>query len=305
MQYAFFVTMGRLTVRHQESDIDEGHKMRTCIISAHLAKEVADQDVKALMLPRSFIMHQSKADFFKKSLVVIQVSWVIIECAARKVYGLPLSLLELHIMVHVVCAILMYAFWFNKPLDLQGSYEVKDRNAMKTIHRAAKETDSLFYRNHGNILNFQHKLVPKDPFDFLLKALAYVYHHELAVFSSPVLPVAYGGVHLSAWNFEFPTVQEAVIWKVSSIIIASTGPALILATLFAAAFSWLILGSWCDESEHYESDDEVAVLGQAVMPLLITPFIIGITMLIVMLAARVFLVVEVFISLRAAPLGVF
>lgn len=91
--------MGEFTVRHQESDIDEGHKMRTCIISAHLAKEVADQDVKALMLPRSFIMHQSKADFFKKSLVVIQVSWVIIECAARKVYNLPLSLLELHIMV--------------------------------------------------------------------------------------------------------------------------------------------------------------------------------------------------------------
>ncbi|KAK4648138.1 uncharacterized protein QC761_107355 [Podospora bellae-mahoneyi] len=270
MQYDFFVTMGGLAVRHQESDIYEGHKMRTCIISAHLAKEVADQDVKALMLPRSFIMHQSKADFFKKSLVVIQVSWVIIECAARKVYGLPLSLLELHIMVHVVCAILMYAFWFNKPWKYS---------------------------------DFQHKLVHKNPFDLLLEALAYVYHHKLAVFSSLVLPVAYGGVHLSAWNFEFPTVQKAVIWKVSSIIIVTIGPALILATLFAAAFSWLILG--CDEPEHYDSDDEVAVLGQAVMPLLITPFIFGITMLIVMLAARVFLVVEVFISLRAAPLGVF
>ncbi|KAK4659113.1 hypothetical protein QC762_107355 [Podospora pseudocomata] len=163
MQYAFFVTMGGLTARHQESDIDEGHKMRTCIISVHLAKEVADQDVKALMLPRSFKMHQSKADFFKKSLVVIQVSWVIIECAARKVYGLPLSLLELRIMVHVVCAILMYAFWFNKPLDPQGSYEVKDRNAMRTIHKVAKEQTHFSIETMAIFSTFSTNSYPKTP----------------------------------------------------------------------------------------------------------------------------------------------
>lgn len=60
-------------------------------------------------------------------------------------------------------AVLRLLICDQKPLDLQGSYEVKDRNAMRTIHKVAKETDSLFYRNHGNILNFQHNSYPKTP----------------------------------------------------------------------------------------------------------------------------------------------
>lgn len=31
-----------------------------------------------------------------------------------------------------------------------------------------------------------------------------------------VMPVVYGGVHLSVWNFEFPTAVEGLIWKITS-----------------------------------------------------------------------------------------
>lgn len=59
------------------------------------------------------IKNKSKANTIQKALVMLQVSWMFFQCIVRKVCGLPLTLLELHTMVHVFCAFLMYIFWFN------------------------------------------------------------------------------------------------------------------------------------------------------------------------------------------------
>lgn len=59
------------------------------------------------------IKNKSKANTIQKALVMLQVSWMFLQCIARKIYGLPLTLLELHTMVHVFCAFLMYTFWFS------------------------------------------------------------------------------------------------------------------------------------------------------------------------------------------------
>lgn len=59
------------------------------------------------------IKNKSKANMIQKALVMLQVSWMFLQCIARKIYGLPLTLLELHTMVHVFCAFMMYIFWFN------------------------------------------------------------------------------------------------------------------------------------------------------------------------------------------------
>ena len=58
------------------------------------------------------ITDKSKADIFTKSLICIQVSWMVIQCIARKAAGYPLTLLEIHTMVHVVCALILYVLWW-------------------------------------------------------------------------------------------------------------------------------------------------------------------------------------------------
>jgi hypothetical protein len=57
------------------------------------------------------IQDKSKAGLIQKGLVIIQVGWMVIQCIARRAYGLPLTLLEVHTLVHVVCALIMYLFW--------------------------------------------------------------------------------------------------------------------------------------------------------------------------------------------------
>ena len=58
------------------------------------------------------ISDKSKANLLGKGLVCLQVIWFLIQCIARAAAGYPLALLEVHTMVHVICALLMYALWW-------------------------------------------------------------------------------------------------------------------------------------------------------------------------------------------------
>lgn len=43
---------------------------------------------------------------------------MLLQCIVRKASGLPVTLLEIHVAMHVICAIGMYGFWLNKPQDV-------------------------------------------------------------------------------------------------------------------------------------------------------------------------------------------
>ncbi|KAL5326494.1 hypothetical protein ACEPPN_004180 [Leptodophora sp. 'Broadleaf-Isolate-01'] len=58
------------------------------------------------------IADKSKANILAKGLPAGQA-------IERKVAGLPISLLEYHTLVHVVCALVMYVLWFQKSYDIQ------------------------------------------------------------------------------------------------------------------------------------------------------------------------------------------
>ncbi len=65
-----------------------------------------------LVIEESQISDRSKADILAKVLVCLQVSWMLIQCIARKSVGYPLTILELHTFVHVGCALMMFVLWF-------------------------------------------------------------------------------------------------------------------------------------------------------------------------------------------------
>jgi len=64
-------------------------------------------------IPTSRIDDKSKFDVIEKILVATQMAWVAIQCIVRKAYGLPLSLLEIHCMVHVACAVTLFFLWIH------------------------------------------------------------------------------------------------------------------------------------------------------------------------------------------------
>ena len=89
-----------------------------------------------------------------------------------------------------------------------------------------------------------------------------------------VLPLAYGGIHLSAWNFEFPTAMESLLWKISGITIAS---------IFVV---WVAIRFIVPHDEDQDLNLQIVFFG-------------------VSTACRIYIVIEAYISLRAVPIGVY
>jgi len=72
------------------------------------------------------ISERSKADNIAKLLVLSQITWFGLQVIGRLVSKIPVTPLELHTVIHVACAIVMYVLWMNKPYDLRGSILLTD-----------------------------------------------------------------------------------------------------------------------------------------------------------------------------------
>ncbi|MCJ1270800.1 hypothetical protein MMC22_010697 [Lobaria immixta] len=111
-------------------------------------------------------------------------------------------------------------------------------------------------------------------------------------YSLGILPLIYGGIHLAAWNFDFPSHVESILWKVSSFIIMGLIPVVVLLFLLGV-FVGEYLTSWNTFLSVEENIEIAYVMGLAILGFLLYGF------------ARIFLVVESFISLRHVPIGVY
>ena len=86
------------------------------------------------------IRDRSKGDVLSKGLVVIQTSWFILQCIARRIERLPITKLELVTLAFAALNFVTYALWWNKPLDVQCPVCVlKKQRKGKTEER--KEAD--------------------------------------------------------------------------------------------------------------------------------------------------------------------
>ena len=78
-------------------------------------------DEQAITIPlvsHKAIQDKSKADSLLKAIVCLQAMWFCLQFIIRLAQQLSVSLLELNTFAHAICALLIYAFWWHKPLDI-------------------------------------------------------------------------------------------------------------------------------------------------------------------------------------------
>ena len=113
-----------------------------------------------------------------------------------------------------------------------------------------------------------------------------------------LLASLYGGIHLALWNYNFPTPVESLLWRISAAMLTSAPVLLLFAFTWGLLLDWLlkifprsynhvVRDSWVDGVTFYMS------LVPAAAATLLYIF------------ARIFIVVESFISLRHVPIGVY
>ena len=70
------------------------------------------------------IKDHSKDDGVSKALVIIQTTWFVMQCIARRAEGLAITQLELVTVGFAVLNGMMYYLWWNKPLNVQSTIPV-------------------------------------------------------------------------------------------------------------------------------------------------------------------------------------
>ena len=105
--------------------------------------------------------------------------------------------------------------------------------------------------------------------------------------------MAYGGLHATAWNGHFPSSIEMWLWRASSICIAGSGLTWILINLLARTFKGF--------KAYWKEVESLRAHWTSLVGLGSLATLCGLAYLL----ARIFLVVEAFISLRKLPAAAF
>lgn len=233
------------------------------------------------------VQDKSNASSLTKLLVFWQALWMIVQVIGRAAHKLPVTLLELHTVLHAFCAVAMYFTWWAKPVDVEcptlvngltaeecrylrfGVESENPTNPFAKMPRAGQQQQQQNKSLESNSAQFSDSEELENPSDDIylttragLGKLMYVYlSHESNIFKSyfeviafgyqtlwasrkrmwreglsiSVVGLVYGGVHLAAWNWVFPTPAERILWQISSLATAIASSTFVL-TLYLSVF---------------------------------------------------------------------
>lgn len=119
-----------------------------------------------------------------------------------------------------------------------------------------------------------------------------------------LLVTAYGAVHAAAWFSSFPTTAEMWMWRASCITLAGVVPVMLILALggLVPVLVYDVLGECFPLLKNPEVENWLWMIWAAGA---VAISLIAGTYALAYVFARVFLVVEAFISLRAVPIGVY
>ncbi|KAG2353817.1 hypothetical protein BDR07DRAFT_1308131 [Suillus spraguei] len=239
------------------------------------------------------IHDKSKGNVISKGLIVLQVTWFVMQFITRVIYRLEITQLEVGTLAFAGLNFLTYAVWWNKPLNVQCPHPVywkltesKPENvnvreddqvtglAMESLNSIAELTSGV------DIFDASRQLrVPTFDGSITLKDS----ENRIIFYAGILMATIFGGIHCMAWFFAFCTHQEQVLWRMSAVVITCTPWFTSLVTI-AAKFVEDTIGNYVRKDVVWVVYGMIAVF----------PFILYIT-------ARAVLLVLMFTTSRDLP----
>ncbi|KAF4582607.1 hypothetical protein EYR40_002530 [Pleurotus pulmonarius] len=190
------------------------------------------------------IRDKSKGDALAKAIVVLQTSYFLIQLLARVARRLTITKLEIMTLAYALLCSILYLFWWQKPYNVQlpvfislgvdiSQPRSSPDNQASSVEGEAQQLQWTKHRifNGGSILDLHNYIVGEHL--HVLKGLhdedtvqrnatsTTLHRHRTAIASSLVTATAFGGVHCVAWDFEFTTHAEHLVWDISAVLITS------------------------------------------------------------------------------------
>jgi hypothetical protein len=170
----------------------------------------------------SEIEDKSIGDFFVKFLAVIHTGWQIAQLIARYAERLPASQTEVATVAFALCAFWTYIFLWSKPQDVKTPYIIE-----ATRYPTREEMFSLSEKGPtyiGGMFTGYEYTIPEHTFHRSVVDKVEVLEGGYFGWAGGIFGgMLFGMVHLAAWNFNFPTPAERILWRVAAVA-ASAAP---------------------------------------------------------------------------------
>ena len=82
-------------------------------------------------ISRGYIEDKSKSDWLAKGLTCWQAGYFCIQCTFRLSQSLSITLLELNVFAHAICALLLFLVWWDKPRDILVPTTISSEEALQ------------------------------------------------------------------------------------------------------------------------------------------------------------------------------
>lgn len=258
---AFFVVMGGFVVdlprepeirpgvidRAPEHSVGDNHNSITTTITASGFLVYLDQGyIHDRTFDRESITDKNKTNNIAKLIASSQALWLVAQCITRFASSLPLTLLEIHVGIQVLCTLILYTLWWSKPLDVNvpikivlrkkfsdlRSDDVPNLAAEELVHEENK-SDQQLLKQSPRALHFITRRTPSGLTAVTARALYDIIRYILeqpagiggdepgcgtgSIVLEGLLIIINGILHATAWNVHFPSTLECWLWRGTSI----------------------------------------------------------------------------------------
>lgn len=221
LTHAYFANMGGLIYTEYNfnpNDEEPEYYVLTGVKLGHRYTWLSSgHPLRGLVLTKEDIDDKSKADGFLKFLTVIQVTWLVLTVIFRHVNGLPVSQLEIATLAFAVSAIATYAANWWKPKDISRPTLLQRPGESFVHENTPNPTQGFTLRLRDPIKAAERaKTIPQD--SFVANDVVWMEGGVPVIFSiMAVSSLVFGGLHCLAWNSEFPSRAELMLWRASSL----------------------------------------------------------------------------------------
>ncbi|KAK0514886.1 hypothetical protein JMJ35_002265 [Cladonia borealis] len=223
-------------------------------------------------IKESDIEDLAKSDSVTKFFACFQGLWVLTQAISRIYQHKALSLLEVTTSAYICCAVGIYAFWWKKPQNCSVPIMIACSN------EAIDELSSSAYKD--DIAEWTEFVWAGRAFVEFDLRIDYSTSTKLCMLVLSVLSlIIFGSVHLASWNSRLASTIELWMWRGSSLY----------CVIYAGLFSLSVVWDHSNMAQaFYKAFDRITYYG-----------------IFVYFIVRIYMIVEVFISLRALPASAF
>ncbi|MCJ1315190.1 hypothetical protein MMC15_000506 [Xylographa vitiligo] len=314
MRHAFFADMGGFMLQCPDfpSFPVDSEQLAYLVERKHLRYPDIDQEM---------IWDRNKADGFARLITTVQFTWFFIQCLARWAQQLAISTLEITTFATILATLNTLYFWYHKPLDVgtpivletdsrianilvkagDRACEPYSRTPLDFLKSPPVSTSIVapFWFGMGVLVDFDKESLPRPTKSFVnhqTRPPAGITKCEMVYII--LFEFTYFGVHLSGWNQLFPSRTELYLWRASNLVLLG------LLMLYLIAIPIGVVSSRAFSRRLLAKEVGTPLEVAAQLPRW-AQSIIHIPILVLYCSARLYILLEGLISLRALPLSAY